>query len=331
LSRGIALAVLGAAGLRGENLLDALSESSLPYGSLRLLDDDSQLGRKMVVGDRMVPLESYAQAGFSDIDLVLACEPVSAEMMELVSDAGATLVSLHAGLHESVEEAVIAELNLDRFSLQKGAALAVPSAESTVMARLLSPLHNELGLLSVQSHWVRCVSSMGKGAVESLAGETAQLLNGKRPKAGLLGEPIAFNLLALNTETETQAFRNLWLQLWGDDRLAFSHQAVLAPLFFGDIVSISLETEQASGIGELSEIFQSIDDIEFFIADPVRQLSVAASKDSHHMHLGWLRQNDDQGRRFSFQVALDTVHSGFTRNLLKISDSLVKNLFMSYS
>ncbi|MEO5342556.1 MAG: hypothetical protein H7842_04335 [Gammaproteobacteria bacterium SHHR-1] len=329
MGQGIALAVLGAAGLNGENLLQLLAESSLAYRSLRLLDDDSQLGRKLSVGDALLPLETYPQAEFHDIDLVLACEPPTAELVQRIGEQGASLIAPASAL--SGAQPLVAELNLGRVSPRKGDALALPPAEACIMARLLSPLHDELGLHAVHSHWVRSVGLQGRAALQALAGETVQLLNGKRPKPGPFPQPIAFNLLSLDSRSQEQDLRHLWASLWGDNYLILSINSVLAPLFFGDIVSISMVIEQPSNRAEIGQLLASVEDLSLHAEDETGTLTTADSKDGRAMRLGHLRQTDAEGRCFSFQIALDAARDGFARNLLKVADNLAKNLFISYS
>lgn len=328
MAQGVALAVLGAAGLNGENLLQLLSASNLAYASLRLLDEDSQLGRKIPVADRMLPLEIAEQVDFQDIDLVLACAPPSTELMERIRSQGASLIAPTSVLPDA--EPLVAELNLARQPLRKGAVLALPGAEATVVARLLAPLQDELGLLGVHSHWTRSISLLGRPALEALAGESVQLLSGKGPSPRLLSDPVAFNLISLDCQPQERDLAQLWHHLWGDNRLILSINSVLAPLFFGDIVGFHIEIEQPSSRQELAELLQGIDDVLLQQDDSVG-LSAALSKETEQIHLGALRQLDEEGRHFSFQIALDTARVGYARNLLKITDYLVKNLFISYS
>lgn len=329
MGQGIALAVLGAAGLNGENLLQLLSDSGLAYRSLLLLDEESQLGRKVAVGERLLPLQSYAQADFRDIDLALACEPLSTDLMALIKEQGATLVAPQSALDE--QDPLVAEINLERLALRKGDLLVVPSSEVTLLVRLLAPVYDELGLVAVHAHWNRSVSLQGRGAVEALASETAHLLNGKRPQSGIFSQPMAFNLLALHGSESEQEFTHLWERLWGDNRLILSINTVLAPIFFGDIVSICLETEQPSSVEELSDLFDGIEDLIW--AEATADISVSArdAQKSMQICLAPLRQLDREGRRFGLLMAVDTARSGLARNLLKIAENLVKNLFVSYS
>ncbi|MBF0256067.1 MAG: hypothetical protein HQL47_06335 [Gammaproteobacteria bacterium] len=330
MAQGIALAVLGAAGLNGENLLGLLAESGLAYKSLLLVDEDAFLGRKLEVGDKLLPLSSYAQVDFQEIDLVIACEPIPAELVSQIGEQGASLIAPQACLADALTEPVIAGVNLERQDLYKGMALGVPNAQATVLARLLAPLQDELGLIGVQASWTRAVSLDGRGAIETLAGETAQLLNGKKPKPSFYAEPLAFNLLGLDAAAEEAEFRQLWFQLWGDDRLHLSINTVLAPLFFGDIVSLSVETEQPTGVAELAELLCSAGGCET-LEGAEKLLSAAQTKETASIYLAQLRQMDTEGRRFTGLLALDSGRAGLARNFLEIADNLVKKLFISYS
>ena len=330
MGQGLSLAVLGATGSRGENLLQLLARRNFPYGRLLPLDDDALLGKYVEIGDKRLPLISYRDFSFEDVDLALVCQPVDAEVINLIREQGCTLVAPAEMLPDSGFDPVVADVNLRQLPLEKGMQLPIPSAFDSLLAGLLSPLHDQLGLVAANVVWTRSVSADGRQAIEGLAGETAQLLNGNRPKAGVYPQPIAFNLMALDSSADQARFLSLWQALWGDS-LRLSISTLVAPLFFGDMLSLFIETEQAASLAEFREILGELPDCQVTAASRDVLLSAADSATGDKINLAEPRGSEEQGHHFSLNASMDGQRLGLAMNLLKIAEHLEKNLFISYS
>jgi aspartate-semialdehyde dehydrogenase len=324
LVRGMSVAVLGAAGLHGENLLQLLVERQFPFSHLSLLDEAALLGKKIAVGERWLPLLDYEDADLRGIDLALVCDAAGAGLLDRIREQGGSVIAPMDCCSGEDLTPVVAGVNTDRLSLQKGMCIGVASAEATLLARLLSGVQDELGLRRVNVQWVRSVSADGRGAVASLAGETGQLLNGKRPGPGVYPHAIAFNLMALDAQPLQDEFADLWYRLWGDDSLVLSIGSVLAPVFFGEMISVSIEVEHPGTPGEIERILCADGDIGRVESRGASLLATSEIAGDVAMHLAPVTQADRQGRQFNVRVCADVPRVGFALNQIKIAENFEK-------
>ena len=330
MSRGLELAILGAAGLNGENLIQVIQNSSLPIAQLHLLDSNAHLGRNVDAGGKLLPLSDYADYNYQECDLALVCEDVPVSVIEQIRAQGCTLIAPGYLLPDADTALTLADVNSDQQGFDKGMAIAVPPARAAVIATLLSPLHDEQGVTAVNAVWFCSVSSDGRHAVEGLAGETAQLLNGQKVKARVYDEKVAFNLLARDASSEEAGLTTLWRELWGEE-LQASVSTAVAPLFFGDLLSLTVELEQECDEEAFASILSAVDDIDIANSQSAVTLSGADVVGEELLKVGDIRRVDQEGRRYTFWVAVDTQRFGLAYNLTKITQALAKKLFISYS
>jgi aspartate-semialdehyde dehydrogenase len=330
MGQGLSLAVLGAAGPRGEDLVRLLAQRGFPFARLLPLDDDALLGRYVEAGDQRLPLVPYPQADFAAIDLALVCEPVPAAVLARIREQGCTLIAPAALLPDCGRDPVLAEVNLRQLALERGMLLPVPPASDGLLASLLSPLHDQFGLVAVHGVWIRAVGADGRQGIEALASETAQRLNGKQPKAGPYPQPIAFNLLLRDANAERVRFLSLWRALWGE-ALRLSLSTLVAPLFHGDLLSLSLEVEQACSLEAFRQVLSEIPESRLVAGRPGLLLSATDSASGDKIDLAEPEDAAGTGRHFTLHAAMDAERLGLVMNQLKIAEYLNKNLFISYS
>ncbi|MBU0500764.1 MAG: hypothetical protein KJ558_00585 [Gammaproteobacteria bacterium] len=332
MSHGLEIAVLGAVGLNGDNLLQLIAKRGLPVARLHALDSGDCLGRKVDFGGKLLPLDDYRDFSFAGIDLAIACSPLPAEVVERIGEQGCTLLGPVDTLPDAGDGSplILADVNGDRMAPAKGATILAPSALPSVLASLLSPLHDEAGLREVNATWIGPVSNDGQRAVEGLALETAQLLGGKPAEARAYSEKIAFNLLARGADGEADAFRSLWGSLWGEG-LEFSFAYAVAPLFFGDLISLTLTLDQSMDELSFRRLLSSPPWAREVKASGPFELSSARGIGGDKVLFGGIRVLNERGDRFGFWAGLDGQRFGLALNLTKIAEILAKNLFISYS
>jgi len=332
MSRGLEIAILGAVGLNGDNLLQLIGERGLPVARLHALDSGDYLGRKVDFGGKLVALDDYNNFAFNGVDLAIACSPLPPELIERVREQGCTLIGPADAIPDAGDGSplILADINGGHMELAKGAAILAPSAVSSVLASLLSPLHDEGGLLEVNATWIGAVGNDGRRAVEGLAHETAQLLGGKPAKPRAYDEKIAFNLLARDGEKESSEFSSLWRTLWGD-RLEFGFAYAVAPVFFGDLISLTLTLEQGMDEVAFRRIMRSVPWIKEAKAGKTFCLGSAGCVGGDSIRIGGVRALNERGDRFTFWAGVDGPRFGLALNLIKIAEILAKKLFISYS
>ena len=109
MSRGLEIAILGAVGLNGDNLLQLIGERGLPVARLHALDSGDYLGRKVDFGGKLVALDDYNNFAFNGVDLAIACSPLPPELIALT---GLEVRDPDADLGELCVRPIVAEERL---------------------------------------------------------------------------------------------------------------------------------------------------------------------------------------------------------------------------
>jgi aspartate-semialdehyde dehydrogenase len=331
MAQGLNLALLGASSLAAENLLSLLEASRLPVKRLVALDEQTGLGKTLEFKGHHVPLSPLEGADFGDLDLVLATVPLDAGLVQRIQEEDATLVT-PAGCLPDADAGyglMLAGQNLQRASLRRGMVLALPSALDSLLARLLAPVEEEFGIRALAVNWTRSVSHDGRRAIEVLAAETAQLLNGRKPKAGRYAQRIAFNLLPEHVEPCEASFLQLWEELWGRTGLAYSLQTQIAPVFYGDVLNLVLDMAVTPEETEFEALLRAQADVEVLATASQLGTDTQPRQGEALMRVARPRLVAGVQGRFVLTVLADVGRAGLARNQIECAEFLAKTLFFN--
>ncbi len=248
------VALVGATGVAGRELLGALLGAGVGADQLTLFGTERSAGEDLEYGEETLQVEPLEEGGFRGHHLVLLATPaeVSRKLAAEVQAAGAWAVDLSAAFRaEAAVPLVLPGVNdavLDAGF--KGRIVAVPSALSTALALLCTPLL-PLGLQRVHVTALVGASAAGQAGVRELEQQTASLLSGRDSEPGRFPHRLALNFIpqvgAFVGETgETEEERSWGLELgrlWGERGAAVrvTGTAVQVPTFFGHGLSVLLE------------------------------------------------------------------------------------------
>lgn len=339
MTQGLTLALLGASSLAAENLLSLLEASRLPVKRLVALDEQARLGKTLEFRGHHLALSPLADADFGEVELVLAAQPLASGLVQRIQEQGATLIAPASCLPDAGagHPLMLAGQNLQTEVLQRGMVLVLPSALDGLLARLLAPVEDEFGIRALAVNWTRSVSHDGRRAIEALAMETAQLLNGRKPKASFYDQRLAFNLLPEDIEPLERSFLRLWQDLWGRTGLGYSLQAQLAPVFHGDVLNVTLDLEDAPQESELEALFHAQAGVELLDRasrlrlEPESGTGSGTDSGSGAALIRLARPRVVAGiqGRVVLSLVADVQRAGLARNQIGCAEFLAKTLFFN--
>ena len=193
---GIKVAIMGATGAVGTELLGILAERKFPVGELRLLASARSAGKTLKYQGESIRIEELAHDSFKGIDLVLASAGgrISKEFAPSAVKAGAVVVdnTSHFRMHEDVP-LVVPEVNPGDIAKHKG-IIANPNCSTIIMALPLYPLHKRFGVKRVVVSTYQAASGAGAVAMDELVRETQAQIEGEEFRRTVIPHPYAFNL-----------------------------------------------------------------------------------------------------------------------------------------
>ncbi|MCB9869475.1 MAG: aspartate-semialdehyde dehydrogenase [Planctomycetes bacterium] len=196
MSVGRCVAVVGATGAVGQELLRTLEQRDFPVRELRLLASPRSAGRQMEFCGESLPVEVLTAESFRGVDLALfsAGGATSREFAPRAVDAGTVVVDNSSAFRmDPTVPLVVPEVNAAAIAGHRG-ILANPNCSTILMVVVLAPLHRAAGLERVLVATYQAASGAGQRAMDELLAMTRAALDGARPAPEVLPHPLAFNL-----------------------------------------------------------------------------------------------------------------------------------------
>ncbi|MDQ3199384.1 MAG: aspartate-semialdehyde dehydrogenase [Verrucomicrobiota bacterium] len=191
------VAVVGATGAVGLELLRVMERRNFPVENLRLLASARSTGRKLVFRGQEFPVQALGADSFEGIDLAFfsAGAGTSRQFAPLAQAAGAVVIDNSSAFRMDAEvPLVIPEINPDDARAHRG-LIANPNCTTAVTLMALYPLHRAFGLRRIFASSYQAVSGSGARAIEELKRQVEASTAGGEPVAEVYPHPIAFNVL----------------------------------------------------------------------------------------------------------------------------------------
>lgn len=330
------IAVLGATGLVGEALVRQLEERDFPVGELFALASERSLGRSVEFRGRELPVRDAADFDFSRVQLALfaAGAQVAGELAPRAVAAGCLVIDHSTRFRADAEvPLVIPAINAAALAgLRPGGIVASPGAASIALLAVLAPLHAAAGVQRVDLTLLNSASVDGRAAVEALAHETVELLNGREPRSRPAHPRQAFNCIPSGagmdgggSTAEERGMPAEVRRLLGADAPLLNVTEVRVPTFFGCSQVLHVRLRQALTAADARALLAASGGIH--VQDqpetgrPPTVIGEAANQDT--VYVGRIREDNDQGHGLNLWVVSDNVRAGAASNGVRIAGILV--------
>ncbi|WP_375738019.1 aspartate-semialdehyde dehydrogenase [Pseudomonas boanensis] len=334
MSQSFDIAVIGATGTVGETLVQLLEERDFPVDSLYLLASSESAGSSVPFKGRNLRVRDVADFDFSQVTLAFfaAGEAVTRSFAERAQAAGCSLIDLSGALALDKAPCLVPEANADALQgLTRPYSLTSPSASAVALACVLAPLANQLGLRHVTVTACLAVSSLGRQGVKELARQTAELLNARPLESRFFDRQIAFNLLAQSGDPDSEGHVALERrmaaeikQLLGQPGLSVAATCALAPVFFGDSFSVSLQVESDVDLPAVLELLRTAPGVEL-VEEGDYPTAVGDAVGQDAVYVGRVRRGIDGPRELNLWIASDNVRKGAALNAVQSAELLIKH------
>ena len=248
---GYRVAVVGATGNVGREMLNILEETDFPVDEIHALASRTSRGKEVSFGDRVLRCEDMEQFDFSKVDLVLmsAGGKVSREWSEKIGKAGAIVIDNSSAwrMHPDVP-LVVPEVNPDAVEgVHKKNIIANPNCSTAQLVVALKPLHDEARIKRVVVSTYQSVSGAGKDAMDELWNQTKAVfvLGPSEPRH--FPKQIAFNVIPyigqFLPDGYTSEEAKMWLETKKilDPSIDLTVTCVRVPVFVGHSESVNVE------------------------------------------------------------------------------------------
>lgn len=333
---GLAVAIVGASGLVGREVLALLDERQFPADSVRLLGSPRTAGGEVERAGRPERIELLGPEAFAGIDLVFftAGMALAGEYAPLAAAAGGAVIdsSPRFRLDDAVP-LVVAEVNPAMLvERRERGIVASPSSTAVALSMVLAPLVAQAGLRRVVVSTYQSVSGVGRRGLDALSRETIDLMKAQAVRRRRFGRRIAFNCVPRvgavepggATTHELQAVEEV-RKVLGDPALALSATAVRVPVFYGHAFSVHLVTEQPLDADAATELLRSAPGL--LVPDAPSELYPTPAEviGSDATHVGRIRNDPAVEHGLALWIALDNVRRGAALNAVAIAEILLRD------
>lgn len=332
------VAVVGATGAVGETLISILEERNFPVGELFLLASERSAGTKLMFRGKPVTVQNLADFDFSkaQIGLFSAGGSVSAQYAEKAGKAGCVVIDNTSHFrYEADIPLVVPEVNPERIAdYPNRNIIANPNCSTIQMLVALKPIHDKVGIERINVATYQAVSGTGKLAIEELAKQTADLLNGRTPVTKVYPKQIAFNVLPQidvfldNGYTKEEMKMSLETKkILGDDSIRVNATCVRVPVFYSHSEAVHIETRSPISVEEVRALLANAPGV--VLMDERKPggypTAVGDSAGKDAVLVGRIRSDISHPNGLNLWIVSDNVRKGAALNSVQIAEVLIKD------
>jgi len=331
------VAVVGATGAVGEAMLEILAERKFPVNRVYPLASERSAGKRVPFGDGYLTVEDLGSFDFSTVQIGLfsAGAAISAKFAPLAAAAGCVVIDNTSQFrYDDDIPLVVPEVNPGAIAgYTRRGIIANPNCSTIQMLVALKPLHDAVGIERINVCTYQAVSGTGKEAIEELAAQTAELLNGREAKAAVYPKQIAFNVLPqIDVFQENGYTKEEMKMVWEtrkimeDESIQVNPTAVRVPVFYGHSEAVHIETREKLTVEQARSLLQQAEGV--VVVDERRDggYPTAVSEGAGHdpVYVGRIREDISHPRGLDLWIVADNVRKGAALNSIQIAEILVK-------
>jgi len=334
MANGYNVAVAGATGAVGVEMVKTLEKRNFPVKNLRLLASARSAGKTMKFRGVDVVIEEMTHDSFKGIDIALfsAGGDISREYRPFVVASGAVMIDNSSAFRmEDDVPLVVPEVNAEDIKLHKG-VIANPNCTTAIMLVAVAPLHRAKGLKRIVAATYQAASGAGAKGMDELIVQTRDVLDGKAAVPKAFAHQIAFNLIPHIDVFKENGYTKEELKMLNESRKMLHHPTlkvsctcVRIPVLRAHSEALNLEFENDITPEEARAIIAAAPGVEL-VDDPMakRYPMPIDATEKYDVLCGRIRQDisRDDKRGLDIFVSGDQVLKGAALNAVQIAELL---------
>ena len=332
MSRSFHVAVAGATGAVGVEMLKTLEKRNFPVKSLRLLASSRSAGKEVTFKGETLKVEEMTKDSFKGIDIALFSAGASRtrEFGPAAVEAGAVVIDNSSAFRmDPTVPLVVPEVNPEDVKKHHG-LIANPNCTTIIMLVALKPLHDLSPIRRIVVSTYQSASGAGALAMQELKDQAGAYLRGEKVEPKVLPHPYAFNLFSHNTTIgdnlyceEEMKMVNETRKIMHDDRIAVCPTCVRVPVLRSHAESIVIEQERKVSVDEALAALAKAPGVKI-LNDTARNYfpMPVDSNEQYDVLVGRVRDDLSCDRGLALFVCGDQLLKGAALNAVQIAELL---------
>lgn len=328
------VAIVGATGAVGAEMLKCLETSSFPTGRLRAFASERSVGRRLPFRDGEIELEALSESAFEGVDVALFASEadISRTYGEIALRSGAVVIDNSSAFRmDPAVPLVVPEVNGDLITAGQK-LYANPNCVAAIMAVALWPLHEAAGVRRIIASTYQAASGAGAAAMEELEVSTRAYLAGQTYEPKVLPHPYAFNLFSHNTAIGPEGYNGEEMKVIAEMRkimrlpeLRVGVTCIRVPVLRAHAMSVTVEFERPLAVEAARELLSGAPGLRL-VDDRARNhfpMPVECSG-RNEVLVGRIREDlsDPTGRSLALFISGDQLLKGAALNAVQIAERL---------
>ncbi len=328
------VAVLGATGAVGTELLELLASRNFPLSELKLLASPRSAGTTLPFQGEPLAVEAVSADSFKDVDIVLASAggAISRQWVDAIVAAGAVMIDNSSAFRMDANvPLIVPEVNPGAVAAHRG-VIANPNCTTILMAVAVYPLHRIQPIKRIVAATYQSASGAGARAMEEVKTQARDILEGKSPQSEIFPYPLAFNLFPHNSKLNEQGYCEEELKMVNETRKIFgvpdlrvTATCVRVPVLRAHSEAINLEFEHPFAVAQARAAIQQapgVQLVEDWQANYFPMPIDASGKDE--VLVGRIRQDLSHPNSLELWLCGDQIRKGAALNAIQIAELLVE-------
>jgi aspartate-semialdehyde dehydrogenase len=331
------VAVVGATGAVGNEMIATLEQRKFPIKKLTLLASARSVGKTLTYKGEEIPVDELTENSFKGIDIGLFSPggAISTKFAPIAAAAGCVVIDNTAAFRMDPDvPLVVPEVNAHAIKdYKKKGIISNPNCSTIQMVVVLKPLHDAAKIKRVVVSTYQAVSGTGKKAIDELEKQVLAIYNGKDVESKVYPYQIAFNCLPQidvfleNGYTkEEMKMVNETKKIMEDNSIQVTATTVRVPVFYGHSESVNIEFEKPISPDEARRILEKAPGVKV-VDDPSNKkypLAIyAAGKDD--TFVGRIRSDESIPYGLNMWIVADNIRKGAALNAVQIAEVLIGN------
>ncbi|MBA4149330.1 MAG: aspartate-semialdehyde dehydrogenase [Verrucomicrobia bacterium] len=334
MNRNPHVAVVGATGAVGVEMIKTLEKRNFPVGKLTLLASARSVGKTLTFRGQEIAITELTKDSFAGVDIALfsAGGGISKEYAPIAVQAGCVVVDNSSAfrMDDSVP-LVIPEINGEDVKKHKG-IIANPNCTTAITLMALYPLHKEFGVKRIFASTYQAVSGTGAQAIEELKRQVEEIVSDKPVTKQVYPHQIAFNVLPHVDSFLPEGYTKEEMKMENEGRKIMHHATfrasvtcVRVPVYRAHSVAVSAEFDKPVTAEAAREVLKKAPGLDV-VDDPEKKeyplpLYVA---EKYNCQVGRIRNDCALDNGLCFWVVGDQLLKGAALNAVQIAEELLK-------
>ena len=325
------LAIVGATGLVGQEILKVIEQRGLEFSQLYLVASPRSVGREITFKDRVYTVIGMEEAVSikPDVAIFSAGGSTSLEWAPKFAEAGTIVIDNSSAWRMNPRhKLIVPEINAQVLRIDDR-IIANPNCSTIQMVLALAPLHQQYGLKRLVISTYQSVTGTGKDAVDQLMQERSgnEVTTNAYPYRIDLNVLPHIDVFQENAYTkEEMKMVNETRKILQDDSIGITATAVRIPVIGGHSESINAEFHQEFELEQVRELLSNAPGV--ILEDDIRNLKYPMPMNAHgrdEVFVGRLRRDESQPKTLNLWVVADNLRKGAATNAVQIAEYMVEH------